>query len=218
MASKQPIHTEPVWVPGSKFALAVNFAIEWHGNDFRKIRGEPYLGHLFGVASLVIEYGGTEDQAIASFLHDLLEDTEITYPTLQEVFGHKVADMVMGCTDATYAEKAAEKSVEDAARRRAMWIARKQDYLNNLTAKTIDNPSVLVALADKVNNGEKSARDLIDDPDLFDHFNVPKEIQKWWYTELVKAFNTGNKFTDHQKVLLKRFEAAVESMFPATTK
>ncbi len=212
MASKQPTHTEPVWVPGSKFALAVNFAIEWHGNDFRKIRGEPYLGHLFGVASLVIEYGGTEDQAIAAFLHDLLEDTKITYPTLQEVFGQKVADMVKGCTDATYAEKADEKKVEDAARRRAMWIARKQDYLNNLTAKTIDNPSVLVALADKVNNGEKSARDLIDDPDLFDHFNVPKEIQKWWYTELVKAFNNNNKFTDHQKVLLRRFEAAVETI------
>lgn len=212
MASKQPIHTEPVWVPGSKFALAVNFAIEWHGNDFRKIRGEPYLGHLFGVASLVIEYGGTEEQAIAAFLHDLLEDTKITYWTLQEVFGDEIADMVMGCTDATYAEKLVEKKIRSKKAREAQWKKRKRKYLKALAAKGKDDPSVLVALADKVNNGEKSARDLIDDPDLFDHFNVPKEIQKWWYTELVKAFNTGNKFTNHQKVLLRRFEAAVESI------
>lgn len=216
MATKK--HTEPIWVPASKFALAVNFAIEWHGNDFRKIRGEPYLGHLFGVASLVIEYGGTEDQAIAAFLHDLLEDTEITYNTLKEVFGEEVADMVMGCTDATYAQKKVEKAEKDEAKKKAAWIARKQQYIDNLAKKPHTDGSVLVALADKVNNGEKSARDLEEDPDLFDNFNVPKETQKWWYTELVKAFNTGDKFTDHQKVLLKRFEAAVESMFPATTK
>ena len=126
-------HTEPIWVPGSKFALAVNFAIEWHGNDYRKIRGEPYLGHLFGVASLVIEYGGTKEQATAAFLHDLLEDTEITYPTLQEVFGQEVADMVMGCTDATYAQKLVEKEEEDEVIKKAKWIARKQEYINNLS-------------------------------------------------------------------------------------
>jgi hypothetical protein len=94
------------------------------------------------------------------------------------------------------------------------WRFRKEQYINNLTKKDHTDPSVLVALADKVNNSEKSARDLENDPNLFDHFNAGISRQRWWYTELVKAFNVGDKFTEHQQVLLRRFEAAVESMFP----
>ena len=203
----------PTWVPSAKFLRAVDFAVEWHGNDIRKIRQEPYIGHLLGVASLVIEYGGSEDQAIAAFLHDLLEDSPLTYQTLREVFGAEIADMVKGCTDATSAEKAEEKKLPE-AERQAKWRKRKGKYLEKLAAKTSTDGSVLVALADKVNNGEKSARDLIENPELFKNFNADSDKQKWWYTELVKAFNTGDKFTDHQKVLLGRFEAAVESMFP----
>jgi len=203
----------PTWVPSAKFLRAVDFAVEWHGNDIRKIRQEPYIGHLLGVASLVIEYGGSEDQAIAAFLHDLLEDSPLTYQTLREVFGAEIADMVQGCTDATSAEKADEKKLP-AAERKAKWRERKAKYLEKLAAKPNTDGSVLVALADKVNNGEKSARDLIEDPSLFDNFNGDPKDQEWWYTELVRAFNAGDKFTDHQKVLLHRFEAAVESMFP----
>lgn len=204
----------PTWIPSAKFLRAVDFAVEWHGNDIRKIRQEPYIGHLLGVASLVIEYGGSEDQAIAAFLHDLLEDSPLTYQTLREVFGADIADMVNGCTDATSAEKAEEKKLPEAERAKK-WTERKEKYLEKLTVKTSADGSVLVALADKVNNGEKSARDLKEDPELFKNFNADSEKQQWWYTGLVKAFNSGEKFTEHQKVLLRRFEVAVESMFPS---
>ena len=40
------------------------------------------MSHLVGVASLVLEAGGTEAEAIAALLHDAVEDTEITYEEL----------------------------------------------------------------------------------------------------------------------------------------
>ena len=208
----------PTWTPDIQMLKAIELAFIKHGDDSRKIRQEPYIGHLFGVASLVIEYGGTKEQATAAFLHDLLEDVPMKPETLAEQFGKEITDMVMGCTDATYEQKLEEKAIMDPEKRKAAFRARKQGYIDSLRKKTIDDPSVLVALADKVNNGEKSARDLKEDPELFKNFNADIDTQRWWYTELVKAFNTNNKFTEHQKVLLKRFEAAVESMFPATTK
>lgn len=206
----------PTWVPDIQMLKAIELAFIKHGDDSRKIRQEPYIGHLFGVASLVIEYGGSREQATAAFLHDLLEDVPMSFNTLAEQFGQEIADIVMGCTDATFAEKKIEKAIADDEVRLAAFQARKQGYIDKLAKKDRNDPSVLVALADKVNNGEKSARDLKEDPKLFDVFNANIETQRWWYTELVKAFNTGDKFTKHQKVLLKRFEAAVESMFPAT--
>ena len=56
---------------GSKTALsrqfisALSYAARLHANQIRKRTERPYIGHLLGVASLVIEYGGDEEMAIA---------------------------------------------------------------------------------------------------------------------------------------------------------
>lgn len=47
---------------------------ELHANQKRKGSDEPYIGHLLSVASLVLQYGGREDEAIAALLHDAVED------------------------------------------------------------------------------------------------------------------------------------------------
>ncbi len=57
-----------------RFSDAVEFARIIHGSQVRKGSDIPYLYHLLAVASMVIEYGGNEDQAIAGLLHDVLED------------------------------------------------------------------------------------------------------------------------------------------------
>jgi (p)ppGpp synthase/HD superfamily hydrolase len=57
-----------------KFTKAVDYARIAHGRQVRKGSGIPYLYHLLGVASLVLAHGGSEDQAIAGLLHDVLED------------------------------------------------------------------------------------------------------------------------------------------------
>jgi len=62
----------------------------------------PYIAHVMGVASQVLEAGGDEDLAIAALLHDVVEDCGGA-PMLKEVrrrFGKRVAKVVEGCTDA----------------------------------------------------------------------------------------------------------------------
>ena len=62
------------WKPGTRFAEAAQFAIDVHREDTRKGSDVPYIGHLFGVCALVLEEGGSEDQALAALLHDTAED------------------------------------------------------------------------------------------------------------------------------------------------
>lgn len=52
------------------------------------------LAHLLAVSSLVLEVGGTQDEAIAALLHDSLEDAGISREDLEERFGENVATIV----------------------------------------------------------------------------------------------------------------------------
>jgi amidase len=61
-----------------KFDKALGYASEVHRLHLRKGTDIPYLSHLMGVSSLVLEYGGDEDQAIAGLLHDAAEDAGAT--------------------------------------------------------------------------------------------------------------------------------------------
>jgi len=57
-----------------RFEDALLMATRLHANQKRKGTDIPYVSHLLAVASLVLEEGGTEDQAIAALLHDAVED------------------------------------------------------------------------------------------------------------------------------------------------
>src|SRR5262249_41968202 len=57
-----------------RFAQAVAFASIVHATHARKGTNIPYISHLIGVASLVLEHGADEDTAIAALLHDAPED------------------------------------------------------------------------------------------------------------------------------------------------
>ena len=58
----------------NRFAEALSFATDLHATQYRKGTQIPYISHLLGVASLAIEYGADEDEAIAALLHDAIED------------------------------------------------------------------------------------------------------------------------------------------------
>ena len=53
---------------------AFEYAARYHRSDRRKGTDIPSLAHVLGVASLVLEYGGTDRQAAAALLHDVPED------------------------------------------------------------------------------------------------------------------------------------------------
>lgn len=56
-------------------------------------RHERTLSHLLAVAALVLEHGGTEVQATAAVLHDVVEDCEGLHQLedVRAVFGDEVA-------------------------------------------------------------------------------------------------------------------------------
>src|SRR4051794_11465583 len=96
---------------------ALDYAADAHQNQARKGSAIPYLSHLLGVSSLVVEYGGDEDQAIAGLLHDVLEDCGAQHADpIRQQFGGRVLRIVEALTDGT----------PDATGQKPPWRERKQ--------------------------------------------------------------------------------------------
>jgi GTP pyrophosphokinase len=55
-----------------RFTDALTFATQLHAKQTRKGGGIPYIAHLLGVASIALEHGANEDEAIAALLHDAI--------------------------------------------------------------------------------------------------------------------------------------------------
>jgi (p)ppGpp synthase/HD superfamily hydrolase len=124
---------------GPAFEVALVYASMLHRTQTRKSSAVPYVSHLLGVASLVIEEGSTETQAIAALLHDAVED-QGGRPRLDEIrerFGEGVAAIVDACTDAHEEPK-------------PPWRPRKEAYIARLASEPPD--ALLVSVADKVHN------------------------------------------------------------------
>jgi len=122
-----------------RFSRAVEYAREQHAADTRKGTSIPYLSHLLGVASIALDYGANEDQAIAALLHDVVEDHG-GLEALREIedrFGPEVARIVLACSDST------EENKPD-------WQERKKKYVAAISHKQADE--LLVSAADKVHN------------------------------------------------------------------
>src|SRR4051812_35577362 len=66
-------HTqEPIL--GAEFARALELATSHNRNQLRKGTQIPYVSHLLSVTGLVLEMGGTQQEAIGAPLHDAVED------------------------------------------------------------------------------------------------------------------------------------------------
>jgi len=166
----------------SRLAAALQLAWELHGGQRRKGTEIPYVAHLLGVASLVLEHGGDEDQVIAALLHDGPED-QGGRPVLDRIrhrFGERVAGIVEDCSD----------SLASDPRRKPAWEDRKRRYLAHLDG-SLGEGSLLVSLADKVHN-LGSTLDALRDPavgeTVWRRFRRSRESTLWYYRELLERF------------------------------
>ena len=161
----------------SRYEAALVMATQLHASQKRKGTSIPYVSHLLAVSSLVLEHGGSEDQAIAALLHDAVEDHG-GFPTLEKIrdnFGDAVADIVDHCTDA-YEEPKPE------------WRLRKEEYVASIAGKPLD--AALVSCADKLHNARSILSDLRSLGDeLWGRFTGGKEGTLWYYQSLAAAFN-----------------------------
>jgi (p)ppGpp synthase/HD superfamily hydrolase len=82
------------------FATAAHAAV----GQKRKYTGEPYVVHPLEVANIVMAAGGSEASIAAAMLHDVLEDTAVTYDLLEDEFGNEVAELVLWLTDVSKPE------------------------------------------------------------------------------------------------------------------
>jgi guanosine-3',5'-bis(diphosphate) 3'-pyrophosphohydrolase len=76
---------------------AFQYAYEGHNGQNRK-SGEPYITHPLHVAIYLCELNFDKETIAAALLHDLIEDTEISYDDIRKEFGEEVADIVDGVT------------------------------------------------------------------------------------------------------------------------
>jgi (p)ppGpp synthase/HD superfamily hydrolase len=182
---------------GRRFMKAFEFAAAKHAGQTRKASTIPYIAHLMGVASLVLEAGGDEDLAIAALLHDVVEDCG-GVPMLKEVrrrFGSRVAKVVDGCTD-SYGDP------------KPPWRERKENYIAHL--KTADADTRLVSAADKLNN----VRSIVSDyraigESIWSRFNGGRDGTLWYYRTLRDVFlrERPNRITRDLELAVNELEA-----------
>jgi (p)ppGpp synthase/HD superfamily hydrolase len=174
---------------GKRFDRALSYAAEMHREQARKGSPVPYLAHLLGVASLVLEYGGDEQQAIAALLHDTIEDCPGDQAReIKRRFGKDVLGMVEACSDSDAGGGA-----------KAPWRTRKQGYLDHLAGLPAGHRALLVSACDKLHNARSIRADLrqVGLP-LWERFNAPAHDQIWYYRSLVSGFarNLGGPVVD----------------------
>jgi RelA/SpoT family (p)ppGpp synthetase len=78
-------------------ASAFDFAFQLHQGQFRA-SGEPYIIHPIAVADLLRDIGASAGVIAAGFLHDVVEDTEVTPEEIEGHFGAEVRALVEGVT------------------------------------------------------------------------------------------------------------------------
>jgi (p)ppGpp synthase/HD superfamily hydrolase len=87
-----------------RFDEALAYASQHHREQLRKGSRVPYMSHLMSVSAIVLEHGGSEDQAIAALLHDAVEDAPTgewkrVLEQIREQFGETVTRIVEACSD-----------------------------------------------------------------------------------------------------------------------
>jgi (p)ppGpp synthase/HD superfamily hydrolase len=126
---------------------AADVAARRHSGMARKGRGnEPYINHLAEVANLLatVTDGADAELVAAAWLHDTIEDTEITREELAQKFGGRVADLVAEVTDDMSLPKQQRqlKQIEDAPHKSpGAKLIKVADKISNIRARIVPEPS-----------------------------------------------------------------------------
>ncbi len=119
---------------------AYTFAKKAHEGQERK-SGEPYFVHVFTTAKYLAELGMSPTMIAAGFMHDVLEDTEVTEEEMRKEFGEEIVGLVKGVTKlGTVKYKGVERNVENL---RKFFVSIADDFR-----------VIIIKLADRLHNAE----------------------------------------------------------------
>ncbi len=130
---------DPNYADKDLISRAFKFAYNLHEGQMRK-SGEPYICHPVAVAGILRDLGGSPVMVAAGFLHDVVEDTEITIEQIEELFGEEVRRLVEGVTKLSKINFKS-KTESQAENFRRMFLAMAQDIR-----------VIVVKLADRLHN------------------------------------------------------------------
>jgi (p)ppGpp synthase/HD superfamily hydrolase len=168
---------------GHKFTRALEFACAAHADQTKKGTNTPYAAHLLGVASLVLEAGGDQNEAVAAVLHDTLEDTDTTRKQLRKRFGRTVARVVVGCTDVPTKRRRQRRDAGN-------WHERKTRSIEHLRDPATPEPVLRVRAADALQNARTTVADLRRfGPVAWNRFNAGAVDQLWYYRSVSTALS-----------------------------
>jgi (p)ppGpp synthase/HD superfamily hydrolase len=133
---------QPDVVLGEHFSDALSWVVELQGKEGRKGSGVPYLAHTLSVVSIVLAYGGSEEQATAAALHDVAEDSGglAALKRIEMDFGLSVANLVEKLSD----------SLTESKDKKKPWWDRKVAYINKVKSEDVE--VALISAADKLDN------------------------------------------------------------------
>jgi (p)ppGpp synthase/HD superfamily hydrolase len=181
----------------SRLYDAIELAARAHHNQVRKGTEIPYVVHPLAVAGWLIRANCPENMVIAALLHDVVEDTPVTFEEVRSQFGSEVVGLVAALSEPD---------------KKASWEDRKAHTVDYLEKQANDDV-LMIALADKLDNVRAIRNGLESEPERFwDRFNRPREKQKWYYERLDEVFSK----RVHQEpalTLLSAFKAEVKKVF-----
>jgi (p)ppGpp synthase/HD superfamily hydrolase len=161
------------------FDRALQYISVVHAGQSRKRSDVPLLAHLLGVASIVMDYGATEDETIAALLHDSTEQAGGVgrLEDIRRRFGDNIAKIVEACSESVISPA-------------PPWRARKAAFIASLPRAS--NSVRLVCAADKLYNARSLLQDLRAIGNAaWEPVSGGKECTLWYYRCLVQAFKTG---------------------------
>jgi len=181
-----------------RYRCALTYAFDLHRTQERNGTSIPYVAHLLGVSSLTLEYGGTEDCAIAGLLHDAAEDQGglSILDEIQSLFGDAVANIVRECTDSLTTP-------------RPSWHERKMHYVNNVGLSSAEGQ--LVSACDKLYNARAIVSDYrVIGEDLWQRFSAGRAGVLWYYRALTTSYSIRNPVVNELGRTVRELESLIE--------
>jgi (p)ppGpp synthase/HD superfamily hydrolase len=176
-----------------RYEAALALAANVHGDQVRKVGGDPYIVHVAHVSVILLRAGFAEDVALAGLLHDAVEDQNVPLAEIEADFGPVVAEMVAAVTERKY---------EGGVARR--WEDRKREALEHLRGAS--RGTAALKAADTLHNIHSLLLGLRRDGDsVWKRFSRGPEETLWYYDSVADIVR--QRLDDHP--LSRELDAAL---------